>query len=153
MVSAFAGCFRVCPPLRSSKSHRMLLVHWVLGPSSRDSGSMARGLFLDNRCPLPIRNYFLWLLQLLCGDLSGARGVFCFALIMMGSALSKIPCLMRLLRHLLLSAARHSFTFSAQLVPDVNTQLADALSRFHWQELHLLAPDAQPCRFHFLHSY
>ena len=32
---------------------------------------------------LPIRNYFLWLLRLLCGDISGARGMFCFALIMM----------------------------------------------------------------------
>ena len=57
---------------------------------------------------------------------------------------SKIPCLMRLLRHLLLSAARHSFSFSTQHVPGVNNQLADALSHFHWQDFHLLAPEAQP---------
>ena len=63
---------------------------------------------------------------------------------MLNSRTSKIPCLMRLLRHLLLSAAHHSFSFSAQHVPGVNNQLADALSRFCWQEFHLLAPEAQP---------
>ena len=61
---------------------------------------------------------------------------------MLNSRTLKIPCLMRLLRHLLLSAARHSFSFSAQHVPGVNNQLADALSRFHWQDFHLLAPDS-----------
>ena len=49
---------------------------------------------------------------------------------------------MRLLRSLLFSAARHSFSFSSQHVPGVNNQLADALSR--WQEFWHLAPDAQP---------
>ena len=87
---------------------------------------MALGLFLNNRSPLPTRNYFPWLLQPLSGDLSGARGMFCLALIMI-SRTSKIPCPMRLLRHLLLSVARHSFSFSAQQVPGVNNQLADAL--------------------------
>ena len=57
-------------------------VHWVLGPFSKDSGSMALGLFLNNRSPLPARNYFPWLWQPLSGDLSSARGMFCFALIM-----------------------------------------------------------------------
>ena len=128
----------------------MLLVHCVLGPSSKDSGSMALGLFLNNRSPLPTGNYFLWLLQPLSGDRSGARGMFCFCsdngavVHMLNSRTSKIPCLMRLLRHLLLSAARHSFSFSAQHVPGVNNQLADALSRFHWQDVRLLAPEAQP---------
>ena len=37
---------------------------------------------------------------------------------------------MHLLRHLLLSAARHSFSFTSQHVPGVNDQVADALSRF-----------------------
>ena len=63
---------------------------------------------------------------------------------MLNSRTSKIPCLMRLLRHLLLSAARHSFSFSAQHVPGVNNQLADAISRFHWQDFRLLAPEVQP---------
>jgi len=51
---------------------------------------------------------------------------------------------MGLLHHLLLYPARHSFSFSAQHIPGVNKQLADALSHFHWQEFHRLAPDAQP---------
>ena len=53
---------------------------------------------------------------------------------MLNSRPSKIPCLMQLLRNLLFSAACHSFSFSAEHVPGVNNQLADALARFHWQE-------------------
>ena len=45
---------------------------------------------------------------------------------------SKVPCLMRLLRSLLLAEARYSFTFSAQHVPGVTNQVADALSSFSW---------------------
>ena len=44
---------------------------------------------------------------------------------------SKVPCLMHLLRSLLLAAARNSFSFSAQLIPGVTNSIADALSRFH----------------------
>ena len=51
---------------------------------------------------------------------------------------------MQLLRSLLLSAAHHSFSFSARHVPGVNNQIADALSRFRWQDLRQLVPDAQP---------
>ena len=51
---------------------------------------------------------------------------------------------MQLLSSLLFSAARHSFSSSSQHVPGVNNQLADALSRFNWQEFWHLAPDAQP---------
>ena len=57
---------------------------------------------------------------------------------------SKVPCFTRLLRSILLSAARYSFSFAAQHVPGVNNQLADALSRFRWQEFRRLAPEAQP---------
>ncbi|XP_068691526.1 uncharacterized protein [Montipora foliosa] len=57
---------------------------------------------------------------------------------------SRVPCLMQLLRGLLFSAARHSFSFSSQHVPGVSNQLADALSRFNWQEFRRLTPDAQP---------
>ena len=57
---------------------------------------------------------------------------------------SKVPCLMRLLRHMLMSAALHNYSFLAQHVPGVDNQLADALSRFRWQEFRRLAPDAQP---------
>ena len=51
---------------------------------------------------------------------------------------------MRLLRSLLLAEARYSFTFSAQHVPGVTNQVADALFRFRWQEFRQLVPHAQP---------
>ena len=59
------------------------------------------------------------------------------------SRTSKVPCLMRLLCSLLLTAVRHSFTFSAQHVPGVTNQVADALSRFRWQKFRQLVPYAQ----------
>ena len=62
----------------------------------------------------------------------------------MNSRTSKVPCLMRLLHSLLLAAARYSFTFSAQHVLGVTIQVADALSRFRWQEFSQLVPHAQP---------
>ena len=60
------------------------------------------------------------------------------------SRTSKIPSLMHLLRALLLAAARHSFSFSAQHVPEVTNSIGDALSCFHWQDFHRLAPEAHP---------
>ena len=44
---------------------------------------------------------------------------------------SKVPCLMHLLRDLLMSAARFSFSFSVEHVLGVQNEIADALSRFH----------------------
>ena len=63
---------------------------------------------------------------------------------MLNSRTSKTPCIMRLLSNLFFSAACHSFSFSAQHIPGVSNQTADAISHFRWQELHRLAPDAQP---------
>ena len=63
---------------------------------------------------------------------------------MLNSRTSKIPSLMQLLRNLLLSAARYSFSFSAQYILGVFNQIADALSRFLWQEFRQLAPGAWP---------
>ena len=63
---------------------------------------------------------------------------------MLNSRTSKIPSLMQLLRNLLLSAARYSFSFSAQHILGVFNQIADSLSRFRWQEFRQLAPGAQP---------
>ena len=60
------------------------------------------------------------------------------------SRTSKVPALMHLLRDLLLSAARWGFTFSSMHVPGVQNSVADAISRFHWQEFRRLAPDAHP---------
>lgn len=61
----------------------------------------------------------------------------------LNSRTSKIPVLMRLLRHLLTSAAHFNFSFSSQHVPGIHNCIADALSRFHWQEFRRLAPEAQ----------
>ena len=60
---------------------------------------------------------------------------------------SKVPALMHLLRDLLLSAARWGFTFTAAHVPGVENKIADAISRFRWQEFRQLAPEAHlsPC--------
>lgn len=46
------------------------------------------------------------------------------------SRTSKIPSLMHLLPALLLAAASHSFSFSAQHIPGVTNSIADALSHF-----------------------
>lgn len=56
---------------------------------------------------------------------------------------SKVPCIMQLLRKLLSSAARFNFSFAAQYLPGVHNNIADALSRFNWQEFRHLAPQAQ----------
>jgi len=61
----------------------------------------------------------------------------------LNSRTSKVPCLMQLLRSLLLAASRHSLSFSALHVLGINNQIADALSRFHWQDFRQLVPDAQ----------
>lgn len=50
----------------------------------------------------------------------------------LSSRTSKVPCLMHLLRQLLSAAAVFSFTFTAQPVPGVQNNIADALSCFHW---------------------
>lgn len=63
---------------------------------------------------------------------------------MLNSRTSNIPSLMQLLRNLLLSAARYSFSLSAEHILGVFNQIADALSRFCWQEFRQLAPGAQP---------
>ena len=59
------------------------------------------------------------------------------------SRTSKVPCIMQLLRYLLSAAARFKFTSTAQHIPGVHNNIADALSRFSWQEFRRLAPDAQ----------
>ncbi|CAH3148302.1 unnamed protein product [Porites lobata] len=58
---------------------------------------------------------------------------------------SKVPALMHLLRDLLFSAVRWGFTFTAAHVPGVKNKIADAISRFRWQEFRQLAPEAHSC--------
>ena len=56
----------------------------------------------------------------------------------------KVPRIMQLLHHLLFAAARFNFTFTSQHIPSVHNNIADALSRFYWQEFRRLAPMAHP---------
>lgn len=58
----------------------------------------------------------------------------------LNSRTSKIPTIMGLVRSLLFAAAKFSFTFSAVHVPGEHNEIADALSRFHWQVFFQLAP-------------
>ena len=51
---------------------------------------------------------------------------------------------MHLLRDLP-SAAHWGFTFTAAHVPGVENKIADAISRFRWQEFRQLAPEAHSC--------
>ena len=50
---------------------------------------------------------------------------------------------MHLLCHLLSAAARFNFTFTSQHIPNIHNNIADALSRFYWQDFRCLAPMAQ----------
>ena len=61
----------------------------------------------------------------------------------LNSRTSRIPLLMHLLCHLLASVARFNFSFASQHVPGVHNYIADALSRFHWQEFRRFALQAQ----------
>ena len=62
----------------------------------------------------------------------------------LNSRTSKVPCIMRLVCSLLMAAARFNFSFAAVHVPGVENPIADALSRFRWQDFRQLAPWAQP---------
>ena len=55
---------------------------------------------------------------------------------------SRDPNLMALLRRLSLLAAQHCFSFTATHIAGKLNPLADALTRFNFQEFHLLAPHA-----------
>ena len=57
---------------------------------------------------------------------------------------SRTPSIVKILPHLMLSAVRDSFSFSAKHIPSINNQVADALSCSPWEESHHLAPAAQP---------
>lgn len=62
----------------------------------------------------------------------------------LNSRTSRAPPIMGLLRELLYASATCDFSFSSQHIPGHNNQVADALSRFHWQEFQFLAPEAAP---------
>ena len=61
-----------------------------------------------------------------------------------GSGSSRCPHVMSLLRSLFLSAAKYSFTVSAQHIPGTHNVIADSLSRFRMQVFRSHAPQASP---------
>ena len=60
---------------------------------------------------------------------------------------SKAPCVMYLVRFLVLISMKHNFLVRARHVSGVSNDIADALSRFQMQRFRALAPDADqnPC--------
>ena len=108
--------------------------HWLAGPwvPSQQLQSIAyKELF-----PIVLVWGHLWVKKhiLFCSDNEAVVHI-------LNTRTSRVAWLMR---SLLFSAAHHSFSFSSQHIPGVNNQLADALSRFNWQEFWNLALDAQP---------
>ena len=61
----------------------------------------------------------------------------------LSSGTSRDPDLMVLLRYLALLAVRHSFSFTASSVRGKSNPVADALSRFQFQQFRHLAPQAE----------
>ena len=57
----------------------------------------------------------------------------------LNSRISRTPSIMQLLRHLMVSAAQDSFSFSANRIPGISNQVADALSCSRRQEFSRLA--------------
>ena len=57
---------------------------------------------------------------------------------------SKNTELMRLIRTLFFTAARHNFTLLINHIPGVDNSVADALSRLQFHRFHQLAPEADP---------
>ena len=140
MASIF-GCFPACRPPLISKLHRTHLVPLASVPTSMGSGSAAHGFLLKPLTLLPIKSCSRSSLLLMFGGLTLPGAMFCFAPTTRQwfiSSTPRIPLLMRLLMrllcHLLASAARFNFSFASQHVPGVHNCIANALSRFHWQE-------------------
>ena len=143
-----SGFFREIHLQQTSKFPMDRQVPWALALTWQDSG------FLVHRGPRSksslsrIRNFIRWSSLLMSGAISGAGSMFCSdndsVVHILLSTTSKIPSLMHLLRVSLLAAARHSFSFSAQHIPGVTNSIGDALSHFHWQDFHRLAPEAHP---------
>lgn len=61
---------------------------------------------------------------------------------------SRVPLIMRLMRRLVLIAAKHNFAFSAVYIEGAKNEIADALSRFQMPRFRTLAPEANglPCQ-------
>ena len=121
--------------------------------STTSNGLMGSGWRVSVTSPLLIRNCF----QLCCASIWGEQWAKQHVLFrsdneavvhMLNKRTSKVPSIMHLLRKLLLVAARFNFSFSSEHIPGTRNIVADALSRFNWQEFYRAAPMAQSCPTH-----
>ena len=124
----------------------MQQVQWALVLTTRDAGSWAPS---QQQEFIAYRELFPVVAATMSGGPDGASKFFFHlnndaVVHMLNPRTSQIPSLMHLLHNQLFSSASDNFSFSAYHIPGVSNNIADALSCFHRQELHPLAPDAQP---------
>ena len=114
--------FVVCRPMQRVRNK-----HWVAGTFSYSS----------RLCPV-LPQFSGKRLQFWCDECV-------VAIINQGH--SKAPCIMDLVRFLILISMKHNFFVRADHVPGVSNGIADALSRFQAQRFRDLAPhaDQHPC--------
>jgi len=65
---------------------------------------------------------------------------------------SRAPCIMDLLRFLVLISMKHNFFIRARHVPGISNEIADALSRFQVSRFRAAAPSAEPTPYSILPS-
>ena len=129
----------------------MQQVRLALASILKASGFMVPGQRCRPGNLLHTKNSFLWSLLLIFWGSLWVRKHVLFrsdneaVVAILTTRTSKVPALMHLLRDLLFSAARWGFTFSAAHVPGDENIIADAISRFLWQEFRQLAPEAYSC--------
>ena len=139
----------VCPP-RTWKSLQMQLAPWVSALTLILNGSVVPGPHHKRICPIAYKELFPVVVASYVWGSQWFRRHILFrsdneaVVHILLSRMSKVPCIMRLLRLLLSAAARFNFTFTSQHIPGIHNNIADALSCFHWQDFRRLAPWAQP---------
>lgn len=142
----------------------LLSLHWAplqdFQVSSHAAGTIRYGVIFGGcgllvpgphcRCcyPLPTKSCFQWSLLPHCGVTCGLPDGSSFAQITdrwsqcYSLPTSRNPHVMALLHHLSLSAAQHSFSFTATPVAGILNPVADALSRLEFQCFRQLVPQA-----------
>ena len=106
----------------------MQLAPWDLVLTTRMSGSVGRGASPSLISQSFIMSFFQWWLLRTCGAHNGSDAMSCSALTTRLWCTSLCP--------------GRSFTLTAVHLPGIHNSIADALSRFHWQEFRRLVPEA-----------
>ena len=118
---------------------------WAMVLTSTLSGLTVSGLPAKSPSRLPTKSFFPSLSRHMWGHLWFRQHILFRSdnkavVAILNSRTSKVPCIMCLVRSLLMAAARFNFSFAAVHVPGVENPIADALSRFRWQDFRQLAP-------------